>query len=268
MAQRKGPTIDLTGDEPARKVRRLKVMITKKLSNYNTNATSSPLLRLPPELRNRIWCLVLGGNSIHIAGWDRADIVHSICQDPDDDLETARIITNDNKQDGPAKFFENYATRHNECPLRPEHKRQPRKPGETALLPYQTNKFVCLYLEELAAFLQALVPEQARAIEVMAIQLAFPYSNVTCKKLVHRKLKGLRALTCFVELGGYWERGQNLSSLTISKKWTDTILQFEGLGLNSVTVLPYNSNQQWRFQKKELREWAEDLEGKLRGTKS
>ncbi|KAK3072504.1 hypothetical protein LTR53_006686 [Teratosphaeriaceae sp. CCFEE 6253] len=38
---------------------------------YDRNAETSPLLRLPPELRNRIWHLLLGGQVVHITTRER-----------------------------------------------------------------------------------------------------------------------------------------------------------------------------------------------------
>jgi len=40
---------------------------SSQLHSAATNATNSHLLRLPAEIRERIWCLVLGGYVLHVA---------------------------------------------------------------------------------------------------------------------------------------------------------------------------------------------------------
>ena len=47
------------------------------------NATESPLLRCPPEVRNRIWYFALCGKTVHLTGRKvagRLHIHHAVCQ--------------------------------------------------------------------------------------------------------------------------------------------------------------------------------------------
>jgi hypothetical protein len=50
------------------------------VSSYNTNAADSPLLRLPPEVGNQIWELLLCSTLINIRlGQDGSSIAHRVC---------------------------------------------------------------------------------------------------------------------------------------------------------------------------------------------
>ncbi|KAK5726027.1 beta transducin [Elasticomyces elasticus] len=277
MGKRKVSTAAATGQEPLKKKKKresrpIKVMSTRKLSKYQQeiykkNAADSPLLRLPPEIRNQIWCLVLGGNSM-LAPWN-----------PEDELDTALVVTRhlqkDEKTgwyDGHGAHYVGYSQRHADCPAYPythygtsvplglaiiQSCRQTHQ--ETALLPYQNNKFVCLDLENLACFLQTLVLEQARAVETLTVHVRWPYATATFKNLLKRKLKGVRTLTCFLEMGNDIDDDPNAD--VVNSKWTDSVLQFQDLGLTSVRVLPYNAfNGGSQYQGGQLREWVEELE--------
>ncbi|KAK5741473.1 hypothetical protein LTR17_003908 [Elasticomyces elasticus] len=295
MGKRKDYTTAATGQEPLRKKKResrpMKVMSTRMLSKYQQeiykkNATSSPLLRLPPELRNQIWCLVLGGNSIHVCTYGGKMLDHSICQNPGDELDTALVVTQHLRQDqktgcydghGDQYEYVGYSRRHTGCSIYPWREHETSVPlslaiikscrqiyQEAALLPYQLNRFACIGLEDLADFLKILVLEQARAIETITVHVRQPYATATFKNLIGRKLKGLRTLTCFLELGN--DIDDDPHAEVMNSKWTDSILQFQGLGLSSVRVLPYDTYKTGpHFPGGKLREWAERLESKLHG---
>ncbi|KAK5684904.1 hypothetical protein LTS10_002979 [Elasticomyces elasticus] len=274
MGKRKDSTTAATGQEPLRKKKResrpMKVMSTRKLSKYQQeiykkNATNSPLLRLPPEIRNQIWCLVLGGNSIHACTLGDKYKDHSICQNPEDELNTALVVTRHLQKDEKTGWYDGHGAHYVGVPLRLAIIQSCRQTHqETALLPYQNNKFVCLDFENLACFLRTLVLEQARAIETLTVHVRWPYATATVKNLLGRKLKGLRTLTCFLEMGN--DIDDNLNADVVNSKWTDSVLQFQDLELTSARVLPYNAFKGGsQFQGGQLREWAEELENKLNG---
>ncbi|KAK4506411.1 hypothetical protein PRZ48_000141 [Zasmidium cellare] len=71
---RRGKIVDYaesSDDDEQQPIRPSRILRTTRLTkavhhNYDANAAHSPLLKLPPELRNRILKLVLGGRTIHI----------------------------------------------------------------------------------------------------------------------------------------------------------------------------------------------------------
>ncbi|GAB7359509.1 hypothetical protein MBLNU230_g6154t1 [Neophaeotheca triangularis] len=71
------------------------IMRAKKVSPalrklYAENQENSPLLRLPPEIRNRIWGYVLGGHTIHIytlGPTKNARVLHCLCLNEKSDAE-------------------------------------------------------------------------------------------------------------------------------------------------------------------------------------
>ncbi|KAK3654420.1 hypothetical protein LTR56_004050 [Elasticomyces elasticus] len=79
----------LEQDRPKKKSRRMKVLSTPKLSAqqkqiYESNRSNSPLLRLAPEIRNRIFSILLGEKTIHISSYTTKGspvVMHSIYQE-------------------------------------------------------------------------------------------------------------------------------------------------------------------------------------------
>ncbi|KAK5741471.1 hypothetical protein LTR17_003906 [Elasticomyces elasticus] len=110
-------------DRPKKKSRRMKVLSTSKLSaqqkqTYETNASESPLLRLAPEIRNRIFGILLGGKTIHVRSYTTKGshvVVHSICKIPGHSEEMANTITHHNALSGVAENFDKYEPLHNHC---------------------------------------------------------------------------------------------------------------------------------------------------------
>ncbi|KAK4899814.1 ATP synthase mitochondrial F1 complex assembly factor 2 [Elasticomyces elasticus] len=183
MAKRKADQAMGTMPTPKKAQRRLKMLSTYLLSTkqqtiYNRNATTSPLLKLPPEIRNRIWGFLFGGKTVHIeakyvqvtgggrTSHLRSGVLHTVCQVPNDDEETARQITYHNGLDGTTQCFRTYGTRHRDCHRRGDAKgatlplavlrtcRQMHQ--EAALLPFQLNEFSFSWIVNLAPFLQSL----------------------------------------------------------------------------------------------------------------
>jgi hypothetical protein len=62
----------------------------KRSSLYEENAANSPLLRLPPEIRNRIWSYVLGGGKrVHIT----SSLRHAVCVHDESGHQEAKRIS-------------------------------------------------------------------------------------------------------------------------------------------------------------------------------
>ncbi|KAK3624342.1 hypothetical protein LTR56_021060 [Elasticomyces elasticus] len=265
------PITELTNPQP-KKARRLKVLSTSKLSSnqqtiYNTNATTSPLLKLPPEIRNRIWGFLFGGKIVHIQyEYTRPGrrMVHFICQVPNDDEDAAEHITHHNELDGSPDRFEIYRSRHQQCSGSGTVKRTSLPMAalqtcrqvheEAALLPFQRNEFSCALIT-LGPFLQSLFQSQARAIESVTLHCRHPYRTITLKKLVKAKLKALKALTYFVEMSSDVH-----TNPTLHPAWSECFAQTEAVAATSATIVPYVPGQGdagfMAPSRTTMREWA------------
>ncbi|KAK5703762.1 hypothetical protein LTR97_002775 [Elasticomyces elasticus] len=280
-------------DRPKKKSRRMKVLSTSKLSAqqkqiYESNASNSPLLRLAPEIRNRIFSILLGGKTIHVRSYTSKGshiVIHSVCKIPGHSEETANTITRHNALLGAAEHFDKYEPLHSDC----VSFHAPRLPLETmasmlpvllscrqihqeaALLPYQLNNFMCPSMEWLGSFLQTLVPAQAHAIEDLTFSNTSTHHTQTFQKLAKTKLRGLKRLTCFVDFSHYtlyWGPvgPDKIDPITLS------LLQFKSPALVTVSVLPYkndNSIRSWRdsdpapITRESMRTWALGVEAAL-----
>ncbi|EMC93098.1 hypothetical protein BAUCODRAFT_273785 [Baudoinia panamericana UAMH 10762] len=206
-----------------KKRRPTKVLAAKKVSKaceepYKANATKSPLLRLPPEVRNRIWGILLAGKTLHIEAvkvkgtWK---VHHSICCSSTNDVAEAQRISTIHRDVG-FRALDSYADRHNKCKLlyrsRIIQRALPLQilaschqiHWEAALLAYETSTFSLDHIVSLAPFLQALIPAQAYAIKSIVITNGFLYHTPTktLQKVIKTKLRGLKQFTCFVRYYG------------------------------------------------------------------
>ncbi|KAK5128789.1 hypothetical protein LTR85_000122 [Meristemomyces frigidus] len=202
MAQGKSNGLLATNSKP--KGRAMKVLTAKNVPKKrqvicDANATSSPLLRLPPEIRNCIWSLVLACKTIHMRGGTPLPFRCHVCVSDTTEYEDATALKAETALTGSS-----HATRHWDChrahgfPLgvlqvcREIHQ-------EAALLPYHANTFVFATLRTLMSFLKKLIPAQARAVRRIA--LVNPCDALPgLAELVRNKLTGLERLTCFVEM--------------------------------------------------------------------
>ncbi|KAK4556799.1 hypothetical protein LTR86_006370 [Recurvomyces mirabilis] len=178
---------------------------------YNTNATASPLLRLPPELRLQIWKLVLGGHVIHLQPKGK----HTICQSNVDDFELATSLMAVN--DGQPKRRPSYNDHHALCknqhyrttgtltlPLRLlQVARQIHQ--EAALLPYCENTFTAGPVMDLADFAACLISEHARSMRRVVIHHTLPSQPAAWLadlKILGSRLSGVQKLAVMRETVG------------------------------------------------------------------
>jgi len=162
-------------------------------------------MRLPAEIRNNIWQLVLGGRSIEVRDYGRC----STCCAAHEDLDRALNIKAGNRQ----QIMQDHPL-HVDCFVL--HK--PAKIGltlslllacrqihqEAALLPFATNNFVFQSYSALRIFLRRLVTGQARQIASISILLDMITSlrkkrlNLSShdplRTLIQSKLTGLRQI--------------------------------------------------------------------------
>ncbi|TKA34578.1 hypothetical protein B0A54_13634 [Friedmanniomyces endolithicus] len=255
MTKRKvQPTASAGLEPPQKRTRRLKVLSTSTRSEqqqaiYEANAANSPLLKLTPEIRNRIWHHMLGGRTIHVFSNSFLGYRHlsyTVCQLPHKDEEAARKIVRHNELSGGADDFDPYDKRHAVCDADwdPAAKysrlslnvlrscRQVHEEG--ALLPFKLNDFSFDSFDDLTPFLQSLFQAQVRAIEVITLGCRFPNVTATLAKLVKTRLKGLRHLACFVELDNHDDVEPDLPF--IRRRFSDMLEHFHGLARASATV--------------------------------
>ncbi|GAB7359510.1 hypothetical protein MBLNU230_g6155t1 [Neophaeotheca triangularis] len=232
---RKTPTGGSSKSTPAPQAKKTrkprKMMSAKKVDPersriYIKNQQDSPLLKLPPEVRNMIWGFVLGGNTIHICvgqnsasrKWGR--IYHTVCLNDTSDTEYAKEV-----KTRPSVSCEPSMERHEACkPLShgfsDEHKeyltnclvlleacRQVHE--EAALLPFSSNAFSLWGFQQLELFCNSMLCPQAAAIKNVTlhchydsfIRLGGPgspeYGDVICKKI-----KALDSMNMLIHVGG------------------------------------------------------------------
>ncbi|KAK4899819.1 hypothetical protein LTR27_003085 [Elasticomyces elasticus] len=275
MTKRKADSINaataVPTEQPTKKTRRMKVLSTSKLTEqqcqiYETNKRDSPLLRLPPEVRNRIWSFLLGEKIIHIHGSkrskDKRRFVHSICKTPERDEEPASIPNHGV-----------YLAHHINCYVPNPGEILPTVSSvlavltscrqihqEAALLPYKLNTFECVKLEVLGPFLQALVPAQAHAIEMLTISDMSAYSTATFKKLAKTKLRGLRKIRVYVRF-----HGEAVPAEHDVDPVAQTIMQLRVPALSSASVLTFwwKRGDESSITEDEPRAWAQRVEQAL-----
>ncbi|KAK0365200.1 hypothetical protein LTR91_012572 [Friedmanniomyces endolithicus] len=283
MTKRKAESTTSGGVEPHKRTRRMKVLSTSTRSEqqqaiYEANAVNSPLLRLPPEIRNRIWYFALGGRTIHICSFNlkgRHHRVYSVCQVPGIDDEFAKQIVRHNQLSGEAEIFEERDKRHGACHISramatTEYASQSslnvlrtcrQVHVEGALIPFKLNDFDFFDFGDVARFLQSLFQEQAHAIEAITLSCVSPRTTATLGKLVMTRLKGLRQLRCFVDVSGW--------GTAFRTDWSNALSRFYGLATISATVLPYNGSFWMSLDsyhgcsREVMRAWAKEMEDGL-----
>ncbi|KAK3725492.1 hypothetical protein LTR37_000462 [Vermiconidia calcicola] len=172
---------------PSRLLNKQQTAPKKKISEMN--ASESPLLRLPPELRNRIYGYVLGGNILHVSrnGWSQITV--TICRRPDLDAPRADAIREQGAEDVTFRYRNHHASLG--CTLSFHKDNGARKLDvvllqtcrhihrEAALLPHllSTFAFDC-DLMDFSVFTDTLIPSQRRAIRAVTL--------VTCGRTIPR----------------------------------------------------------------------------------
>ncbi|KAK5128737.1 hypothetical protein LTR85_000070 [Meristemomyces frigidus] len=250
-----------------RKVLQAKRVTKARSAIYDSNATNSPLLRLPPEVRNRIWRYVLCGNTVRVTV--RNDqLERAVCGLHSTPEEEALHCKQTNKD-----YHTSYTQRHRSClqllhfsilrACRQAHQ-------EAALLPYQESIFTFSSPEVLSRFLGALNPEQSRAITSIALlreQLTWfiqPASNHTA--LLDRRLKSLETLIVFLEFRGAVDIPSGEAD---RHQLAKCFLQFRHLHITTAVVACYR-NSPWilhrnsSFATKAADAWTEEVESKLK----
>lgn len=240
--------------------RRLNARLMLTVPRYDKNATDSPLLRLPPELRNRIWSLVLGGKTIHVEFSfrprpKRLVICHHVCKSALNERNFALSLKTNFGRD--ENYENSFALRHSQCfgAVDDENRdlnrlhlgvlqvcRQIHK--EAALLPYKENTFAFQTMRDMEPFLKALFPAQAHAISRMVVDTTFAYflttnahATKTYARLMQTRLRGLSDLA--VIFNGYEFDDKNFAlhlGRDRLRDWEAALMQFATSPLSTVVI--------------------------------
>lgn len=231
---------------------------------YSSGSNSSPLLTLPPEIRNRIYGYVLGGKDLHVeisydtryATVAKQKIEITICSAPTSDDVAATEIRN--TEDGIE--LSDWHERHQQCGVhnRSAGREAARSRGdplpvlysvallqtcsqihsEAALLPFQINNFLFQCSAAFYAFEKKLMPVQQTAIASLSFEgrgLGGPGSGKYPVLNVMREFIGLKKLIVFEQAA--WRRDERPEPLlNIRRRLEATLKVFKGLPLQTVRI--------------------------------
>ena len=250
-----------------------------ELKKHRTNlAQSSPILRLPPEVRNRVYEFVLGGELLHIGvSWNTKDnraacrrTTVTICKADVDDCEAAATI----RASVDVREIPSYAKRHRKCKNivygdRMQYSNITRLlqtcrqiHEEAALLPFQANTFDFESKESLMAFQRMTLRIQQRAVQTFSLS---PCSLGERSSIV-AAFKGLQILQVFLKIPPAMDPNCMEVQAGILRHYVGV---FRSLKLTSATVCIYESGDVCRYhgtantRPEPLNELSAELEAKL-----
>ncbi|KAK5134478.1 hypothetical protein LTR08_006395 [Meristemomyces frigidus] len=208
----------------------------KQCAVYDAIATESPLLCLPPEVRNRIWLYTLAGRTIHVRFHKASDesFKRTICRLHATPEEEAR----ERKRGTTPQQSPYYRAAHGGCTERVSLSllqvcRQIHQ--EAALLHYQENDFTFASFAHLSDFLRSLIPAQAKAIESIAVSDDGSYRNMHDSALYDKLLPNLKKLIVFVAFGVITGDDVAYSRTCIAQR----VGQFRHLPITTAVVTSY-----------------------------
>ncbi|KAK5738469.1 hypothetical protein LTR17_005997 [Elasticomyces elasticus] len=192
---------------------------------YESNATRSPLLKLPPEVRNRIWRHLMCGKTIHVEPGDLVPVgtklIPSWKLDPRKLPFRAGLCRSTTPTSEHVALIKAYQTSeprdcqsatHPDCvdddsrtlevelglsvlkSCRQVHQ-------EAALLPFANNHFYFSCGAAVINFVRYILLHQARTIRSMSLVIGHRFDYLyTARRLLKSKLRGLRHFGCIVQL--------------------------------------------------------------------
>jgi len=223
---------------------------------WDTSAQRSPLLRLPPELRERIWQYVLGGKVLHIGR--KGEFGHSTayayeCKAAGNEGDLVRNRGPYDSMDATATTLP-YFGRHAPCDTSYHlNKAQYHATyllrtcrlihNDAALLPFSENTFLITEMHHhvtLVCFLRMLNPEQRHAIR----KLVMMSCRATCgphepaePDYIATSLTGLRDLTYIVEFNYFGTARSFLKGeYRERERLAADVLAFKGIALKTAQV--------------------------------
>jgi len=208
------------------------------------NQNQSPFLKLPPEIRNQIFQLVLGGNLIHIFG---EGCLHLVCPHKDSEDEACEQYLRTSKD-------EDYITRHRFC-LSSKFDQAPllslsllyackQTYFEARCLPYSLNTFFFHDSKSLQGFVSSLHAKQLHAISSVHLSMevifrldAEEWQRPLSLSLIN-SFKGLEHLRIFINVGFVRLKDHVLLQQTsLETYFFAPLLRFQRLAPKSVTVV-------------------------------
>ena len=185
-------------------------------SSVRTPCPTSRFFKLPPEIRNKVYRLILCGNDIHVDSIHREgagpEFWHRICAAPLRDHDLAKEVSDEiraGRCNGglfPVRWSSSYVVRHCHCLdiLRDGGYLTldillvcKQIYSEAALAPYWGNNFLFGDPEGMGAFLKVLNGRQAAAIEHIVLAHPGLEYNPCLASTVQCRLKRLKTLVCF-----------------------------------------------------------------------
>ncbi|KAK5727806.1 hypothetical protein LTR17_012464 [Elasticomyces elasticus] len=193
--------------------------------SYELNATQSPLLRLPPEVRNRIWRYLMCGNTIHVEPGDLVPmgtkLVPSWKLDPRKlpfRAGLCRLTTPTSEHVALIKAYQTSEPRdcqritHPDC-VDDDSRTLETELGlpilkscrmihqEAALLPFASNHFYFSCGAAVINFVRYILLHQARTIRSLSLVIGHRFDYLyAARHLLKSKLRGLQHVSCIVQL--------------------------------------------------------------------
>ncbi|KAK5684858.1 hypothetical protein LTS10_002933 [Elasticomyces elasticus] len=192
---------------------------------YESNATQSPLLRLPPEVRNRIWRYLMCGKTIHVEPGDPVPVgtklIPSWKLDPRKLPFRAGLCRSTTPTSEHVALIKAYQTSepgdcqriaHPDCvdddsrtletelglPVLKTCRQVHR---EAALLPFANNHFYFSCGAAVIHFVRYILLHQARTIRSLSLVIGHRFDYLhAARHLLKSKLRGLRDVSCIVQL--------------------------------------------------------------------
>ncbi|KAK5701337.1 hypothetical protein LTR17_022667 [Elasticomyces elasticus] len=247
---------------------------------YNRNASDSPLLSLPPEIRTRIWRSLLSGHTVHVDASGIDKVQHYVCKNTISDYELAQNL----KADKETIRFRTYQIHHARC--RPANKYVVEDKAESrlhlnalracrqihqeaAILPYAENVFAFASNDDLDFFLDTVILEQARALQRIVIAHSDQGSDdpPLDVKFLKSKLQNLEVLVAFVEFSGGGRARHFSNEQYVRDLVARNLLAFDGVLIKKVTVAAYNVEAKLGWYPRHdvsreiLEDWVKSIEG-------
>ncbi|KAK5740935.1 hypothetical protein LTR17_004289 [Elasticomyces elasticus] len=215
----------------------------------STNQTQSALLSLPPEVRNRIYFLVLEGCKLHVECVSQTPRRSArrrvyLCQHGESDEERIAWVLRERKDD---QALTSHSEAHDICRQRSISTKPHITLGflqvcrqihqEAALIPFTSNHFIFGSGGSLLNFTRLILLTQARALRhITLVARSSGFENAHTHGILASKMRGIEKLTIFLEMwfGDHLTRPQK-------QRLMSKLGVFKSLPLESLAIVGYNA---------------------------
>lgn len=233
------------------------------------NASESPLLRLPPEIRNTIWSMVFSSMKFHIDLKNRrGPLTRDLCNYTTSDFEQVKEIKGGTFEDQKSSYSDVHArcasttTGNDPFALL---KACSQTYAETSLLAYSTCQFSFCDFNAFEGFLKAIMPRQASMVQEVSIVLGADklLRLFGLKDLIHQKLTSVDRVAILLEStnvdvvftisainwgNSYTNRGAALFPSSMSSV---AIAMYSPVGTHPRNVITAAQARSWEFELEE-----------------